>query len=440
MIVEAAKLEIIAQMQNENGARGEALSKAVEAKTGHKYHRSTIQRWYVREGQWVEDTPLVSASIDDADVKERVKLETKLATHEADAKLYKKLYKISVAENANQNLVLEAIQKSTHALSPVTIPSSKRVVAKNRGEHPQTMVTPLSDTHVGDRVLLEEMNGLNEYNIDIFSRRLHGWVGQIIDLAMLRRTFVEVPNLVVPMLGDMISGDIHDELARTNIDNCMNQMIRGAYMISQAIMELAGAFENVHIPAVVGNHGRMTNRVPGKDRNMDWDYMLYQWVAAFCKAQKNVSFHIPKSPFTVFDAAGHNVLIMHGDSVPGGGSSSSLNSIVHRMRTTLQYKETAAVEVPADMVDSRFEAVMMGHFHRVDELDVGTGQVFICGTMKGGDEYATNRLHLITEAKQIATYWHPSYGYIGKEIIYLNKYDQSDEAYDDVSEGNWIDG
>ena len=440
MIVEAAKLEIIAQMQNENGLRGEALARAVEAKTGHKYHRSTIQRWYVREGHSIVNTPLASDSLEDADIKERVKLETKLATHEADSKLYKKLYKTAVAENAEQNLVLEAIQSSTPALSPSPIPSSKRVVAKNRGEAPQTMVTPLSDTHVGDRVTLDEMNGLNEYNIDIFSERLHGWVGQIIDLASLRRNFVEVPNLVVPMLGDMISGDIHDELARTNIDNCMNQMIRGAYMISQAIMELAGAFERVHVPAVVGNHGRMTPRVPAKDRNMDWDYMLYQWVAAFCKAQENVSFHIPKAPITVFDAAGHNILMMHGDSVAGGGSSASIMSTVHKLRTALQYKETAAVEVPADMIESRFEAVMMGHFHRVDELDVGTGQIFVCGTVKGGDEYATNQLHLLTEAKQIATYWHPRYGYIGKEIIYLNKYDHSGEAYDDVTQENWIDG
>ena len=440
MITEAAKLEIIALMQSGSNPGWTEIAQKVESKTGYKYHRSTIQRWYDREGQWAEDILSDSSDMDDATAKAWVKLETKLATHAAESKHYKKLYKLAISSSANQNLVLEAIQRSTPALSPVTIPSFKRGKAKNRAAQPQTMVAPLTDTHVGDRVLIEEMNGLNEYNIDIFGRRLHGWVGQIVDLVTLRRNFAEVPDLVVPMLGDMISGDIHDELARTNIDNCMNQMIRGAYMISQALMELAASFETVHVPAVVGNHGRMTNRVPAKDRNMDWDYMLYQWVAAFCKAQKNISFHIPKSPFTVFDAAGHNILIMHGDSVPGGGSSASLTNVVHRLRTALQYKETAAVEVPLDIVDSRFEAVMMGHYHRVDEMDVGTGQVFICGTMKGGDEYALNRLHLMTEAKQIVTYWSEKHGYIGKEIVYLNQYDHAKGTYDDVSESTWING
>ena len=438
MITEVAKFVITDQIRNGN-KNWTSISKIVEEETGTKLHRSTIQRWYDHQGQWDEDSLLDS---DDAGaMDERVKLDKKIATFEGEAKLYKGLYKKAIAKSANTDLVIKTIQDVTKALPPVKVKKAKRVTAKKKATHPQTMVCPLSDTHVGDRVLVEEMNGLNEYNIEIFGRRLYGWTSQIIDLVELRRNFVQVPHLVVPMLGDMISGDIHEELARTNIDNCMNQMIRGAYMISQALMRLAEHFEDVYVPCVVGNHGRMTVRVPGKDRNMDWDYMLYQWVAAYCKNQKNITFNLPKSPFTVFEAAGHNVLIMHGDSVPGGGASASMIGVAHKMRTVLQFKETAAVEqLPADLVESRFEAVMMGHFHRVDELDIGTGQIFICGTMKGGDEYATNKLHLITEPKQIATYWHETYGYIGKEVIYLGKYDHAVETFDDVTEGVWIDG
>ena len=437
MITEAAKFVITDQIRNGN-TNWTQISREVENSTGIKLHRSTIQRWYDREGQWgVDDTP--SGEVDGLD--ERVKLDKKIATLEGETKLYKNLYKKAIAKSASTDLVIKAIKDATEGLPPVKVQKTKKVTAKKKATHPQTMVCPLSDTHVGDRVLIEEMNGLNQYNIDIFGRRLYGWTSQIIDLAELRRNYVEIPHLVVPMLGDMISGDIHDELARTNIDNCMNQMIIGAYMISQALIRLSGEFEDVYVPAVVGNHGRMTKRVPGKDRNMDWDYMLYQWVASFCKNQSNIKFHIPKSPFTIFHAAGHNILIMHGDSVPGGGSSASMMGVVHKMRTVLQFKETAAVEqLPADLVESRFEATMMGHFHRVDEFDVGTGQIFVVGTMKGGDEYATNRIHLLTEPKQIATYWHPVYGYISTEIIYLGKYDNAEETFDNVTEGVWANG
>ena len=67
---------------------------------------------------------------------------------------------------------------------------------------------------------------------------------------------------------------------------------------------------------------------------------------------------------------------------------------------------------------------MMGHFHRIDEYDIGTGEIFICGTMKGVDEFAVQRLAVASKPKQIATYWHPIYGCVGKEVIYLNRYDK----------------
>ena len=469
MITEAGKFVIIEQMQSGNN-NWTSISREVENQTGQSVHRSTIQRWYASEGRFLEDSLLAKKPLStiaaarkakeaikvhketlhiEVDVtgevnkmmEERVALDKKLAKSTAETKLYKSLYTKALSMSASEDMVVEAIQNATAGLPKGKTFKAPRVTAKHKGEHSQTMVTPLADTHVGDRVTPEEMNGLNEYNIEIFGERLYGWVGQILDLVALRRNFVQVPHLKVPMLGDMISGDIHEELARTNIDNCMQQMIRGAYMISQALIDLAQNFETIEVPCVVGNHGRMTKRVPSKDRTMDWDYMLYQWVAAFCKDQKNITFKISKAPYTVFDAAGHNILIMHGDSVPGGGASASMIGAVHRLRTVLQYKETAAVEeLPADLVNSRFEAVMMGHFHRVDEVDIGTGQIFVVGTMKGGDEYAANRLHLMTEPKQIATYFHPTYGYIGKEIIYLGKYDHSGNTYDDVKEGVWIDG
>ena len=81
---------------------------------------------------------------------------------------------------------------------------------------------------------------------------------------------------------------------------------------------------------------------------------------------------------------------------------------------------------------------MMGHFHRVDEIDIGTGEIHICGTMKGGDEFALQRLTAITRPKQIATYWHPQYGCIGKEVLYLNRYDNSTDMFTDVLPELWV--
>ena len=233
------------------------------------------------------------------------------------------------------------------------------------------------------------------------------------------------------MSGDMISGDKHEELARSNISNCMEQMIRGANLIAQAIMYLAPHFKSVKVPCVVGNHGRMTRKPPMKDKYMDWDYMMYQWVSTFCKNQDNLIFEIPKSYLHVFSVYNNNILIMHGDSVSGAGSNTSITSAITKLRGVLQYKENK------DKEEIRFDSAMIGHFHRIDEIDIGTGELHICGTMKGPDEFALQRLHAATKPKHLVTYWHPKYGYIGKEVIYLDRYDNHEEKFSDVLPENW---
>ena len=99
--------------------------------------------------------------------------------------------------------------------------------------------------------------------------------------------------------------------------------------------------------------------------------------------------------------------------------------------------ENETGEVP-DTIPAHFDSVMIGHFHRVDELDIGTGSAHICGCMKGADEFAMTRLQAVTKPQQIVTYWHPKYGYIGKEIIYLNKYDTTKSKFKDEIPEIWV--
>ena len=290
------------------------------------------------------------------------------------------------------------------------------------------------------------MSGLNSYNFDIFNKRLSGWASQVLTLVSLRREAVPIDELVIPMLGDMISGDIHEELSNTNLDNCMQQMIRGANLLGQALMFLAPHFKKIRVPCVVGNHGRMTRKPPMKDKYMDWDYMLYQWIAAFCQNQKNIEFDIRKSYVSTFKVFDKNVLIMHGDSASGAGSLTTITRVLTNLRSVLQYRkglEPEAGEVHTDLLDpnilpASFDSVMMGHFHRPDEIDIGTGHALICGCMKGGDEFALQRLAVITKPQQLITYWHPKYGYIGKEFIYLNRYDTKESNFSDILPEVWI--
>ncbi len=425
------------------GATWTELAQFLKEVHGIDVHRTTVMRWYEKEVS-IEKVNPDDINLDS--VGDRIRIDKRLATYKAETNYYKKLYQSSLKTNAKNNLFVNSIQKLTPAFEKIKLNKYSKPKGKAKGDSTQIVVAPLSDTHIGEYVDYQQMSGLNSYNFDIFNKRLSGWASQVLTLVSLRREAVPIDELVIPMLGDMISGDIHEELSNTNLDNCMQQMIRGANLLGQALMFLAPHFKKIRVPCVVGNHGRMTRKPPMKDKYMDWDYMLYQWIAAFCQNQKNIEFDIRKSYVSTFKVFDKNVLIMHGDSASGAGSLTTITRVLTNLRSVLQYRkglEPEAGEVHTDLLDpnilpASFDSVMMGHFHRTDEIDIGTGHALICGCMKGGDEFALQRLAVITKPQQLITYWHPKYGYIGKEFIYLNRYDTKESNFSDILPEVWI--
>jgi len=420
------------------GATWTKIAEWLEAEYGVQIHRTTIQKWFDKNHWEPEDELLVN----EEGTENRIKLDKKLATYKGEAKYYKKLYDGLLKDTIKQEVIIETIQDYTKGFPSIPLKHLNNSDKTPFGHEKQIMVAPLSDTHIGEHVFKEQMRGLNEYNFEIFNKRMYGWANQILKHTSYRRQIAPVEELVIPMLGDMISGDIHEELARSNMANCMEQMIRGASIIAQALMYLAPHYTKIRVPCVVGNHGRMTRKPPMKDKYMDWDYMLYQWMASFCRNQENIEFHIPRSFITTFKIHDKVVLITHGDCISGAGSSGAILNSITKLRSVFQFRKTLQREIEGALdgdLEQEFDSVMIGHFHRIDELDIGTGELHICGTMKGPDEFALQRLQAATKPKQLVTYWHPRYGYIGKDIIYLNRYDNSKRKFIDKIPEKWRD-
>jgi len=443
VIPEEAKEEIVKRKMA--GATWSALSRWVADRWGVAVHRTTLQKWYDREVELLDEQQSDDMEDMEADFtpEAHVKMARKIETYKGEARYWKKVAEAAIKKEAKEDLLIDSIKKFTPSYKEVKKYKRRKPTGKIKGNSVQSMIAPLTDTHIGDNVELEEMMGLNEYNIDIFNKRLYGWANQVITLAELRRNSAEVGELIVPMLGDMISGDIHEELARTNNDHCMGQMIRGANLISQALMLIAPHFDKVRVPCVVGNHGRMTRKPPMKNKYMDWDYMLYQWISVFCQNQKNIEFHIPKTFMTTINVCNRNILLAHGDFINGGGSGTSINRGVSNMRNVLSFRKGLKEELnhiqdnSLESIPDNYDSALLGHFHRIDEIDIGTGAVHICGCMKGGDEFAMQRVQAINKPRQLVLYYHPKYGEIGKEVIYLNRYDSRKGQFNDILPDVW---
>ena len=422
VIPEKAKPEIVKRKLA--GATWSNIARWVNDTYGLNIHRTTFQKWFDRDVDLGEIDEVVENSMDEIETPDfspdtHAKLTKKIETYKGEARYWKKVAESAIKQDAKRDLLVDAIKKFTPSYKSVKSYKTRKPSGKIKGDSAQSVIAPLTDTHIGDNVEADQMLGLNAYNIDIFNRRLYGWANQVLNLVELRRNSAEVNELVIPMLGDMISGDIHEELARTNNDHCK-------------------------VPCVVGNHGRMTRKPPMKDKYMDWDYMLYQWIAVFLRDQKNIEFHIPKSFMTTINVCNRDILLAHGDFISGGGSGTAINRGISNMRNVMAFQKGLKDEViqlqdnVLEGVPDRFESALIGHFHRIDEIDIGTGAVHICGCMKGGDEFAMQRVQAINKPRQLMLYYHPKYGEIGKEIIYLNRYDSSTKCFNDIMPDIWV--
>jgi hypothetical protein len=372
------------------GADYTELARYLDQFYGVKVHRTTVMRYFKNEVLLTKEdfSDIELDSIDD-----RVKLDSRIAKYRAEALRYRRLYQLSIKKNLDGTSIIEAIQDAAISFKKVPLQNIPKPKGPIKGQSAQIVVAPLTDTHIGEDVDYQQMAGLNSYSFDIFNKRLFGWATTVLNLVQLRRASVPINELVIPMLGDM------------------------------------------------------TRKPPMKDKYMDWDYLLYQFVAVFCSNQKNIKFDIRTSYMNIFKIFNRNILIMHGDSASGAGSMSTISRVITSLRSVLQYRtglEPETHKANSEILDpnhmpTTFDSVLMGHFHRVDEIDIGTGHAIICGCMKGGDEFALQRLAVITKPQQIVTYWHEKYGYIGKETIYLNVFDTVDSKFTDVLPEVWAD-
>ena len=134
----------------------------------------------------------------------------------------------------------------------------------------------LSDLHWGERVKRAQVNGVNEFDMTIARRRLKHTVMQTAKLCKILDRDMRYPGIVVKLGGDMVGGNIHEELAGTNEANIMPVVLDLYRELVASIRFLADVFGYVFVPCVSGNHDRST-KTWYKDRNdTSYGWLLYR--------------------------------------------------------------------------------------------------------------------------------------------------------------------
>jgi len=257
-----------------------------------------------------------------------------------------------------------------------------------------------SDFHWGEVVDPTQIGGVNQFDMAIAHERLRTLVEVSIDL--LRNHIKQdgdYPGIVFPLGGDMVSGDIHDELSATNEQEMMPVVVDLWGALAWAIERLADEFGQVFVPCVTGNHGRNTKKIRAKGRTFtSFDWLLYQFLAKRFEGDKRIKFLIPNGSDAYYSVMGHRYLLTHGDQFRGGdGLIGALGPIIrgdHRKRSR------------NSQINQEYDTMLLGHWHQLIQLQ----RLIVNGSLKGYDEYASTNNFPFEKPRQALWLTHPDHG------------------------------
>lgn len=280
-----------------------------------------------------------------------------------------KLKKLLVNDYVEQKIIEAIAKKEYRVKAPGAIQ-----LRFGKGKIIEEAVLMLSDLHIGELVDFEEMGGLNEYNIEVFYRRLKIVEQTLVKIITIMREAYKIETLNIFGLGDWVSGFIHLELAETNDIDITTILFEVGNEIANMIARLSTMFKRINFIGIFGNHGRLTKDIRYKKKFINWDYIFYHTIALYCKDLHNVNFTIPKSFWHISEIQSKKFLLLHGDNI-----KSYLNIPWYGIQ-----KMVARL---TELLASRkifFDYTCLAHFHNSGTLQTNSGKIILNGCFLPG--------------------------------------------------------
>ncbi len=302
----------------------------------------------VRGEEGLTDTPTLStAAADREDVlgNKRLKME-----NDALKSRVNELLAQQVLDQKYQEFISEVSRYATK-------PFPKWVSDPKRGSKVAMPIAHMSDWHFDEVVDPKQTGYVNGYNRVIAENRLKRFFEKVISLCDDYLKGVNYQGIVLPVSGDMFSGQIH-ELPESNEAGACESLRHWLDPMGAGIQMLAERFGNVYIPWVVGNHPRtdIKKKAKGGVRdNFDWllGALLQRDFARM--GDKRVQFHVSESFDNSFKVFKTRYLQTHGDQFRGGsGIAAELSPMfIGDSRKRQRYQ---AMKTPYDVM-------ILGHWH-----------------------------------------------------------------------------
>lgn len=289
-------------------------------------------------------------------------------------------YRRGLRAEAQTDAILDELKSAITQVKPFDVPVIENANMRT------AMYAMLSDVHFG----LSFNSYYNKYNPEIAAERVMQYAAHLCNLGEQRG----VATIYVSILGDIVSGMIHQSIRLANRGNMIEQVVGASELIACFLEQLSRHFAQVIVTDVAGNHSRIELNAENALRGERLD-MLIPW---YCRAKlekvENITFIENEfdptiSVMTIF---GKTYVAVHGDFDPD--------------------LKTSALRI-ANLIGKKIDYFLAAHMHVPEMRMEDTTYIRNGAVVSGGDEY-TSKKRLFGPAAQVCLLISPN----GVEAIY----------------------
>jgi len=323
-----------------------------------------------------------------------------------------------VSEQGKTEVYFRRIQEAITPIEPLTnnyIPDYSNVKA----DSPLVYSPHLTDWHTGEVQDASEIEGFNEYNPDVQDRRIDKFTDIIIRKVTYDRLAYRIDRIEVIFTGDLISGDIHDELKITNAYPLPVQIVETAKKKSKMLAILAANFAEVVVHDLTAdNHSRLTKKPQFKEEGRNsHNYVVAEMTKAYLINVKNVEYNIYPMHEVVINVHGMKYLISHGHEIRGWMGIpwySVIRKLGKEAMARMQLIMNARDNELEKMKQLGFHKFKFGHFHTYFDNDQ-----YSCGSSLSGTNALDHADGRFGFPGQTLTVIHPNHGELSSGNIRL---------------------
>jgi len=315
-------------------------------------------------------------------------------------------------DHGQLDIFFNSLTSSVEAIKPLPI---VYVPKEQSRDTVVTAVMQITDGHMGAVQLADEIEGFNEYNPDIcrdrqlnFAHRYNRWVDR-------QRMSYTVNECAVLVTGDLISGDIHQELQVTNAFPVTVQVVEAAKVLAEQLTELSQNFTSVEVHFIgADNHGRLTRKPQAKQEGLNnLNYLVGVLAKAYLDKIVNVNFNIYPQYEKVVHVAHRNYLVSHGHGMMAW-MGVPYYAAERKTGKEAQARMQLIMDQKMKMHDIGFHKMVVGHFH----VPINAPMYSFGGSVQGTDAY-DHKAGRFAVPSQAGWLVHPKYNDISREDFEL---------------------